>query len=501
MTRSWLIILGICACLLLLYTSIYRKTSFSDTVLYSGDKICYQSMAINWIKGHGLKRAAFEPVDTYKFNHTPGRNVSVDKSYERFVSRGKQNPSQISIHTYRTPGYPVFLGLVYKVFGIHPQRAKQVQLGLLISVGSFLPVLGYAFWGWTGVLSAGIAGFLFVSKYHYELAEPIMTEGLITLLVFVTCCVYVNWEKRKSVVSALLLGAVLGVALLVKSSLIFVPLILLYIIYRRCLNWKVKARPHIAAAFIGMVILVLPYSMYASIKSGRLVFLSTNGSAVLLRGNNEYCANGGHHSEWEKNPAAFYQKQDIAKLSTMRKVAHFLISYRHMVPRMFINKINLAFASFPYFSICLGCLIHNCLRTVIRDMRTRRKIRLLRAKVVNWWSDAALLLIVVVHFPGLGNSALSSALSPVVLLACLSVIMLFALLAGSPISLYIPAVVLAFWLNHLGITIIFCGEPRWTKPLDFLFMISALYYFLHLGMQFLYSRLRPSKLSPSFKRQ
>ena len=112
--------------------------NFNDDGYFGGDTWEYQSMAINWATGHGLKIGAIEDYSAYKLNESKG-----DSYYKKFMKAGV-NSGHYS--HYRTPGYPIFVGIIYKLIGMSPSAVKQVQLIMIAITCASLPVIGFTIW-------------------------------------------------------------------------------------------------------------------------------------------------------------------------------------------------------------------------------------------------------------------------------------------------------------------------------------------------------------------
>jgi len=149
-----------CIILLGLYFLFFiKKSDRIDTAFFGGDTIEYQSMGVNFAKGYGIhKYGGFLKFEEYKFDKIDstlltGFNSAAGK--ERFL---------------RTPAYPVFLGVIYKIFGVSPKIAKSIQLLMLSIIVAFLPLIGMYFWKHKGYVCGVIAGAIFIT-YNFSLCK------------------------------------------------------------------------------------------------------------------------------------------------------------------------------------------------------------------------------------------------------------------------------------------------------------------------------------------
>ncbi len=126
--------------LLIVYSVVLLKTiKFDNRVPLSGDGWEYQSVAVNWAKGYGLMKngaVAGDYYDDYKFYQ------EVDEVYQPTLQSFKKRGAKGGFYSfYRTPGYIVFLGVVYKLFGVLPILVKKIQLVFIAIIAAFLPLI------------------------------------------------------------------------------------------------------------------------------------------------------------------------------------------------------------------------------------------------------------------------------------------------------------------------------------------------------------------------
>ena len=102
---------------------------------------------------------------------------------------------------------------------------------------------------------------------------------------------------------------------------------------------------------------VLPWSIYASAKSGAFIFLSTQNPKLLLSDNNELCLDGGYHPEWSDNSAAFYNNDGIDNNHVIEKVINFYWHNPSLFPRCMAAKFIKGFGPLPFLWIFTGLLL------------------------------------------------------------------------------------------------------------------------------------------------
>lgn len=85
---------------------------------------------------------------------------------------------------------------------------------------------------------------------------------------------------------------------------------------------------------------MVPYSLYASGKAGRTVFLSTQSEALFQDGNNEKAwDSGGWEPGWRDDQNAFYNRSDIKHLNWPKKLSRFVWSHKAEIPQAVLNKL------------------------------------------------------------------------------------------------------------------------------------------------------------------
>ena len=191
--------------------------------------------------------------DFYQGGDSPGY-MTIAKN---FVERGVfsfDNASPYTPTNFRTPGYPLFLALVYLIFH---SFLPAMFLGALIS--AFAAPLVYLI---TKEIFAErialIAGILTaVEPMGLFLGVSILTEGVFTpvLLISVYCFVkYLKTSNQKYLWGA---GTLLGAATLIRPiTFYFWPIAVFFILYKEYgLGWKSAVKKTVA--FVGIFFLIL----------------------------------------------------------------------------------------------------------------------------------------------------------------------------------------------------------------------------------------------------
>lgn len=284
----------------------------------------------------------------------PKEKKETETLYDHFMKGGEYC-------FYRTPGYPFFMAGVYKLYGIHPVKVKIIQIFLIAFVAALLPLLGRYYWEGPGLFAGFAAAFFFLVFYSPDPLK-IMTETLVVSCLAGLAVLLAFWESCRSLRLVFFLGVISGLSVLVKGLNIFLPVILLlYILPKTERAARVKAG---AVFILGILLLVAPWSVYASCISSRPVILATEYSTLILDSNNEDTVHtGGWAPAWRKqeafNQRLLYSRQEASGLSPSAKLSRFLKLNRKDIPLLLGNKLVRAFKQRPSsIFVVLGMLLY-----------------------------------------------------------------------------------------------------------------------------------------------
>lgn len=343
--------------LAVVYVAVFSQMiPLTDEAEFGGDTWEYQSMAVNFATGHDIARfGGVEDFAVYKFDGPEARAAKglYSGNKEHFMRAGENGGVE---WFYRTPGYYMFLGVLYKAFGISPLLAKQVQLLLLCIVAASLPWIGLHEWKTIGFWSGCIASPVTIASI-YRFSAFLYTESLITFAVFLIVVTYEFFEARRTLLHAFLVGFTLGVGLLMKASLLFIPPLLgIFLLVRWFRTKKVTDLLHLSGIGIACILTIAPWSVYASRQSGKFILLSTQTEAILLDAHNEYVKDGLWYQEWRDDPRSFYNNDGLEGRSAWVRVANFYRFHPLLLPRLAFDKLIGGFRPFPFLLIAIAVL-------------------------------------------------------------------------------------------------------------------------------------------------
>jgi hypothetical protein len=458
----------------------FNNKKFNDTAFFGGDTWEYQSMAVNWITGHGLSFGGYEPFSVYKFSLT-GSDVT-SEGRKNFLSYFKRTSPLENF--YRTPGYPVFLGLIYKLFGIHPAIVKQIQLLIFIIIGGFLPFIGWFYWKKQGLIAGTAAGFIFINTYSIltpmaNITHPseILAEPLITFMMFVLLIASIFWQEKKTLLRTFILGVILGLSLLIKGSNIYIPVLYALYFFYLFIKKGLSIKPLIIL-ITGIFLIVIPWSVYASIKTGHPVILSTQGENALLDTNNEFTSDGRWHPEGFSNGVdTFYLQPWIKKYPDIIKVLIFYSLHPNSIPPTLFHKIDYGFTNFPFFELLILLLIY----FQVSEISKNPLIVILSSAPVIYFCYME--IFAPISLTGIyRNQPLLWLLHSPILIIILSALMIYNFIKGKSGNIKsIPIFFVILYLNFFLISVTIFGLTRYVQVIDFMFMLTAFRYLLLFG--------------------
>ena len=252
-------ILLFCFALFLLYLAVFSCiTRLDDKIKISGDYPVYQIEAVNLIEGPISDSQSF--FEKYKFDNIITDSIIYYEANYSCVNSG--------LSAWVPPAYPIFLGVIYKIFGVSPYIARFIQLILFLIVAAFIPLLMFYYFKIQGFVLGIFAGLIFIINI-YPSANEIMTEPLMVFFCFLLLFAMKYFEIKMSNFSAILLGVTLTISLFVKGVVIFfIFFFFILMIYR---YFKLKRKLYsrkilivIAAYFVTF----LPWIIYSNLNEG-----------------------------------------------------------------------------------------------------------------------------------------------------------------------------------------------------------------------------------------
>ncbi len=465
----------------LYFGSFHMVTQYKDFAYLGIDTIQYQAMAVNVLHGHGINRiGGAEPFEVYAFGSVPEEMDMSSLVYKarqkEFMDVGKNGGT---FTAFRMPLYPLFMATVYKIFGIHPLALRNIQLLLLALVSAGLPLLGWLWWkekGCVAGLMAGIPALALTMRF----ANEILIEAFAVFILFL-CVLSAAWyQKNPSAKKAVLLGALLGICLLTKLSLILLPFIFLFLLcVQNFWHHKPFLRDVLLIACTCFSVL-LPWSLYASMTSRSVIIFSTESlNNGLFDAHNEFTAsNGSWHPEWRENPQSIYFRDGMEGYPDSMRIANFYWEHPNRIARLPLSKLVAGFTTVPSVVLLTMLLfLEGYLGIILVRHKMLRALALVLV-VWGWWrliEDDGLHLVLQ---PAVNSDGIWAVICGFAAI-CIFLLRRFLL----PIFPRFPLMATAVIANFLFITVLVMTDAavypsRHVKVADFLFILLLSYVLL-----------------------
>ena len=213
-----------------------------------------------------------------------GDDASYDRIADGMVTRHEY------VNTWYPPGYPLFLALVYAVFGRSWLLVRIIQAGF----GAATCVLTYRLGARVFSQRAGLLAAWLLAIYpgHVFFSWRIMAETLYMLMLLVSLLLALALADNPRPLRAVVVGLTLGFAQLVKSNLFPFP-VLLVVWFAFAARTGIKQRGLCLGALIAGFVLMSALTPLANFLSpaGSVHALPGNAGTGLWQGNNPL-ANG-----------------------------------------------------------------------------------------------------------------------------------------------------------------------------------------------------------------
>ena len=189
----------------------------------------------------------------------------------------------------KPPLYPIFLFLVYKVFGIYPYIVKIIQIG-------FSAIIGLLIYQITKEMlskKAGIWG-LIIYSFFWETAHmslTLMSENLHWLLLSLLILLAIR-ARIYLINNYLIMGIILGLIILNRpASILLIPPIVIWLVWRKL---DLKMFKNILILCVFCLLTLVPWTIRNYRVYGKFVFIYTDAGINFWMGN--YPNSGGSYN-------------------------------------------------------------------------------------------------------------------------------------------------------------------------------------------------------------
>lgn len=240
-------------------------------------------------------------------------------------------PDGIPFYSWRAPGFPLFLAVIYKIFG-HSFLSAKIGLAVLSALSCILLyLLGKILINKkTGIVCAAIYAFYPAAIFWCGYLAP----ETLTSFLFIGIMLILASNIRKNYPLIVAGGLVFGYAILTRSiSLVFFPAFLIYFFIRSSLKSAIR----ISLLFlVGTFLIFAPWVIRNYRIHHRFVPVSTEGGIVFFIANNEYSLSqesGFYHAE---NVGDF---RGLSEAEIDRKLYKTTIEFIKKNPRTYVKLV------------------------------------------------------------------------------------------------------------------------------------------------------------------
>lgn len=267
-------------------------------------------------------------------------------------------------NTWYPPGYPLFLAVIYALFGHSWLLVRVIQAG----IGAGTCVLTYHLGAKVFSKRAGSVAAVLLAIYpgHVFFSWRLSAETLYILLLVLSSLLALSLAEDPRPLRAMMLGVVVGGTQLVKANLFLFPALLLvwFAFAARC---SVKRRIRCLAVLVVSLALMALIQPMANLMSpgGRATALPGNAGSALWQGNNPLADGFFNWPDTSVEGKAFIEshgfterleKADPFETDRIRRTLALLWIREN--PRQFVvllpKKLNNAFGLFPRAQVFEG---------------------------------------------------------------------------------------------------------------------------------------------------
>lgn len=161
-------------------------------------------------------------------------------------------------HTFRLYGYPLFLALLYKIFGVNQATVYLVQV-YIDTLAAFL-IFFVAQKAFQNRVVSGISYIIYLfNPFTSSYAGVFLTETLATFLIALIIFICLNLKRNKSLVKLGVLGLLLGFLPQVKPSFLYFSMFVLGMVILLRMKAIVKLKRKIIILALLVVFYIIPF--------------------------------------------------------------------------------------------------------------------------------------------------------------------------------------------------------------------------------------------------
>jgi 4-amino-4-deoxy-L-arabinose transferase-like glycosyltransferase len=274
-----------------------------------------------------------------------------------------------SIGIFRTPGYPLFLVLIYSIFGVKPWVVIFFQFLLNIGSISLLYLLGKAIFNKKIAIIASL--FYLIEPYSVFYSSSLMSDGLFTFIFLLSMLMLVYGFKNNKLKYFCISAFLLGVATLVRPITQYFPiLVILFILFYKKITLSVRIKN--ISIYIFIFLIVLAPWLYRNYSKTHVLTLSSLSGGNLLFFNAAVTESYKTGVAWDVVREKFSEDSkkrgtDLSdNLSISAQMKNCIIFEK--MAKEYLSK-NLKYYIVPHIFGCIKVFLHSANRDIPKGVR------------------------------------------------------------------------------------------------------------------------------------
>jgi len=268
------------------------------------------------------------------------------------------------------PGYPVFLAIVYSVFGVNHAVVFFIQSLFVGMIGVMMFYVCFRYLEMDLLFSLLPSFLIILWPYMILYSNLLLAEIVYFLFLYISIFSFLFFIDKLGIKSAIWLGFITSLATLIRPATLFIPFwviifIILYLVVFDRGRLKEIYKKYFKLSVVVLLIFILflsPWIIFASNKSGKFTPVASNGSIAFRKANINFSKEYRIYKTPGYEPGAEFTYKKLA-MSKLRNLYRFWKSGAegyHV--DMVIEKVPIAkyllpiYRIFHYFIILLAFL-------------------------------------------------------------------------------------------------------------------------------------------------
>ncbi len=198
------------------------------------------------------------------------------------IEKGQFFVENSTIDTFRTPAYPIFLAIIYLIFGINVNAVIAVQL--IIALGSVFLIYKIAYRLFNKRVAILSAAILSIEPNHILISYDLLTEILFIFILLAGTLCLIRSIQENSYKFLIFSAFLVGLTSLIRPISLFIPIIPIFIITIKSIsdkeNWNIILKKSSLFVII-FIITIAPWFIRNKIVYDSFSFTSISGFNLL----------------------------------------------------------------------------------------------------------------------------------------------------------------------------------------------------------------------------